>query len=80
MKLEILSPQGKVFSGDVTSVSLPGKFSAFEVLNNHAPIISSLGKGKITYKTNGEENELTIDDGFVEVTHNTITICIEKVL
>ncbi len=80
MKLEIISPKGKIFAGDVTSVSLPGTFSAFEVLNNHAPIISSLKSGKIVYKTDDAERELTIEDGFVEVENNVVTVCVEKVV
>ncbi|MGN0186708.1 MAG: FoF1 ATP synthase subunit delta/epsilon [Paludibacteraceae bacterium] len=80
MKLEIISPNGPFFAGDVVSVSLPGTFSAFEVLNNHAPIISSLKKGKISYKTDDAEHELTVDGGFVEVKNNIVTVCIERVL
>ena len=80
MKLEIISPQGSIFAGEVTAVALPGKFSAFEVLNNHAPIISSLKKGKITYRTESGEQSLMVDGGFVEVENNVITVCIENVL
>ena len=47
MLLEILTPDKKVFSGEVNSVSVPGKSGSFEVLNNHAPIISTLDKGTL---------------------------------
>ncbi len=80
MKLEIISPHGQIFAGEVTAVSLPGKFSAFEVLNNHAPIISSLQKGNVVYRTDAGEQMLTVDGGFVEVENNVITVCIERVL
>lgn len=78
MKLEIITPQGTVFAGEVDSVLLPGKFSAFEVLKDHAPIISSLGKGKIVYKTDGNETALQVNDGFVEVVKNHISVCVES--
>lgn len=80
MKLEIISPHGTIFAGNVTAVSLPGKFSAFEVLNNHAPIISSLDKGNVTYRTESGERTLVVDGGFVEVENNVITVCVENVL
>lgn len=47
MHLEIITPELKVFAGEVTAVQLPGIDGQFQVLNNHAPIISALGKGKI---------------------------------
>jgi len=51
MKLHIITPQHVVFDGDVDSVVVPGKDGEFEMLNNHAPIVSSLGKGFIRIKT-----------------------------
>jgi F-type H+-transporting ATPase subunit epsilon len=51
MKLEIITPEQVYFSGEVASVTLPGKNGSFTVWENHAPIISSLGAGKISYKT-----------------------------
>ena len=47
MILEIITPEKQVFSGEVTSVQFPGINGGFEILNNHAPIISTLGKGEI---------------------------------
>jgi len=44
MNLEILTPDKKVFEGEVNSVSLPGTMGSFEVLNHHAPLISTLGR------------------------------------
>lgn len=80
MKLEILSPEGLVFTGEVLSVSVPGSYSAFTILKNHAPIISSLSKGVVSYVLDGEgEKEILIDGGFVEVDNNVVTICIETI-
>lgn len=80
MKLEILSPEGLVFTGEILSVSVPGSYSAFTILKNHAPIISSLSKGVVSYVLDGEgEKEILIDGGFVEVDNNVVTICIETI-
>ena len=80
MRLEILSPEGLVFTGEVLSVSVPGSYSAFTILKNHAPIISSLSKGVVSYMLDGEgEKEILIDGGFVEVDNNVVTICIETI-
>ena len=53
MLLEIVSPEAKLFSAEVTSVTLPGVDGSFQILNNHAPIVSILGKGvvKVTAST-----------------------------
>ena len=81
MKLEIIAPEGFIFTGNVTSVSVPGTYSAFTILKNHAPIISSLTKGVITYVLADErECQICIDGGFVEVYNNLITVCVEKIL
>ena len=48
MKLDIITPESGIFSGEVTAVSLPGKDGVFQVLNNHAPIISALSEGVLS--------------------------------
>ncbi len=67
------------FSGEVTSVTLPGTSGSFTVWENHAPLISSLKQGKIMYTTEKTEIELTVDSGFAEVSNGTVTVCIESV-
>ena len=79
MKLEIITPEQIYFSGEVTSVSLPGTSGLFTVWENHAPLISSLRDGKISYLSNGIVKELIIDGGFVEVDKNVVTVCLELV-
>jgi F-type H+-transporting ATPase subunit epsilon len=49
MKLEIVSPEAVLFSGEVTSVSVPGIDGEFQMLNNHAPIVSILTKGDVKF-------------------------------
>ena len=80
MFLEILSAEEKIFSGEVESVILPGSSGQFQILNNHAPIISSLKKGEIIYKENSKDNTLAVNGGIVEVLDNNVSALIEKYL
>lgn len=80
MKLEIITPQKILFSGNVDSVTLPGVSGSFSVLENHAPLIASLGKGVITYKI--KENgirDFSIDSGLCEVNNNEVYVCVEHI-
>ena len=79
MKLEIVTPEQLVFSGEVSLVTVPGTSGRFTILENHAPIISSLTKGVITYRVKDVDSHLTIEDGFVEVSKNVISIAVEGV-
>jgi F-type H+-transporting ATPase subunit epsilon len=56
MILEIITPEKSLFTGEVTSVKFPGMNGEFEILNNHAPIISTLGKGEIRVINNEKKN------------------------
>ena len=78
MKLEILTPEKKIFSGEVVSVQVPGSSGKFRMLNMHAPIVSSLEKGEIKI-TDLEKKELVFDikSGVVEMKNNTIIILAE---
>jgi F-type H+-transporting ATPase subunit epsilon len=78
MQLDILTPEHKVYSGQVYGIQLPGIEGSFEILDKHAPMIASLGKGKmkiIKDKNNSEQYEITA--GFVEVLNNKATVLIE---
>lgn len=79
MKLEIITPEQIFFSGEVSSVTLPGKNGIFTIWENHAPIISALKKGKIVYIFEKQELQLEIEGGFAEVNNNTLTVCLEMV-
>ena len=79
MKLEIITPEQIYFSGEVTSVTLPGTSGLFTVWENHAPLISSLKNGKITFIADKNETELNVDGGFAEINNNIVTVCIEAV-
>lgn len=77
LKLRIIAPDRMVFEGDVESVTLPGTVGSFTVLNNHAPIISSLESGKIVYKDANGQTNITVRSGFAEVRNNVLSICVE---
>lgn len=78
MKLEILTPDSIVFSGEISTISLPGKHSSFSVRKNHAPIIASLESGKISFISNLNHYEFETGPGVIEACNNIITICIES--
>ena len=78
--LEIFTPDGILFNGEVTSVMLPGTKGVFTVLKNHAPIISSLTKGKIKYIIDDKSSVIETNGGFVEVKNNVVIVCLETVI
>lgn len=74
--LKIISPERMVLSTEVSLVEIPGALGRFEILKNHAPLISSTEKGVIRYVREGESHEIECSAGFVEVRDNTVTVCI----
>lgn len=81
MKVDIITPDSKVFSGDVASVMLPGANGSFQILNNHANLISSLEKGIVTtISDGGEKKEMNISGGVVEVLKNEVIVLVESIL
>ena len=80
MILEILTPEKKIFSGEVYGVQLPGISGSFEVLDKHAPMVSALKSGKL--KVLNDKSATTsymIQSGFVEVLNNKMVVLIEGV-
>ena len=78
MTLEILTPERKIFSGDVYGVQLPGISGLFEVLDKHAPLVSALKAGKLKILKDKSNNALyNIQGGFVEVLNNKTTVLVE---
>ena len=78
MKLEILTPEKKLFNGEVISVQVPGKSGRFEMLNNHMPIVSSLNRGSIKITdSNNKTQEIKINSGVIELKNNSIIILAE---
>lgn len=79
MVLDIVTPDRKVFSGEVQLVSVPGTQGYFEVMPKHAAIISTLKKGELKIiESNGMQQFFKVDGGVIEVKANKIIILAEK--
>lgn len=77
LHLSIVSPEEVVYDGQATSVTLPGTTGVFSILVHHAPIISSLKEGVVSYITpDGEEHTLDIHSGFVEMSNGEVSVCV----
>ena len=83
MFIEIITPDKKIFEGEVISAIFPGTDGSFQVLNNHASLISTLGKGNVnfvkTLSNKAEKVELEVDGGVVEILNNKVTVLAEKI-
>jgi len=75
MQLDIVTPDDQIYSGEIKLVKLPGVDGSFEILKNHAPLISTLEKGKIKIiEENNEVKFFEIADGVVEVQNNKVIV------
>jgi F-type H+-transporting ATPase subunit epsilon len=80
MRIEIVTPDKKIFEGDIKSVRVPGKKGSFQVLKDHAPIISTLEAGSvIMIDPAGKETIYEIDGGVIEVKANKIILLADSV-
>jgi F-type H+-transporting ATPase subunit epsilon len=80
MRLEIITPDKTVFKGDVDSATFPGAKGSFQVLKNHAAIISTLVQGTVKYKIKENAQEITVTGGVVEVLNNHIILLAEGII
>ncbi|MEP5610634.1 MAG: ATP synthase F1 subunit epsilon [Cyclobacteriaceae bacterium] len=81
MFIEIVTPDEKVFEGEVVSATFPGSDGSFQILNGHAPIVATLGKGDIKYQQEKQkEVNILVDGGVVEVMNNVVNVLVEKVV
>ena len=76
MKLEIVTPMGKIFEGDVKEAVFPGSEGEFGVLDGHAPLITTLSPGTITIK-NDKEEVIAINWGYVEVNPDRVNVLVD---
>jgi F-type H+-transporting ATPase subunit epsilon len=74
MHLEIITPEKKIFEGEVKVITFPGSDGSFQVLNNHAPLVSILQQGVVEYKTKDGTSKVTITGGTVEVLKNKVIV------
>lgn len=73
MQLEIITPEETLFQGEVKGARFPGKDGSFEILKDHAPMISRIEAGQIRVTTDNQESQFyTVEDGFVEVRDNNV--------
>ncbi|HET9571202.1 MAG TPA: ATP synthase F1 subunit epsilon [Bacteroidales bacterium] len=80
MRLILLTPVKTLFDGEVESVTIPGSKGLFTVLPQHAPLISTIDKGNLSFKPkSGEETSYLVEDGFADVKNDVISVCIEKI-
>ncbi|HAC15010.1 MAG TPA: F0F1 ATP synthase subunit epsilon [Bacteroidetes bacterium] len=77
-EVQILTPNGSVFNGTVTGIKLPGTEGNFEVLYNHASLMSGLEVGVITIKNDSKVDYIAVSGGFVEVNSNKVTVLAES--
>ena len=70
LHLSIVSPEKSIFDGNVKIVTLPGMIGSFSILPGHAPIVSSLKAGTLSYTT------MDIQGGFVEMSDGTVSACV----
>lgn len=78
LNVEIVTPQKPVFKGTAQMVRVPGEVSPFQILFNHAPIVSTLEPGIVSVNTNNENINFAVSKGFVTVQNNIVSIFVEK--
>lgn len=79
MHLEIITPDKKIFEGEVSIATFPGSDGSFQVLNNHAPLVSLLADGVVEYKTKDQRQQVKITGGVVEVLKNKVIVLADGV-
>jgi len=79
MYLEILTPEKKFFEGEVSIATFPGADGSFQVLNDHAPLISLLKEGLVVYKSKETKGEIKISGGVVEVLKNKVILLADSI-
>lgn len=78
MKVDIITPDKTLFSGDLDLIKVPGIDGSFEIMNHHAPIISILTKGQIKLVDHKKQEQFVeINGGVIEVNNNTVKILAE---
>ena len=82
MQIEILTPEKKIYTGDVYGIQLPGVSGSFEVLDRRAPLVSALKTGvlKILLDNKGKSTSYNITGGFIEVLNNKATVLLESAI
>jgi len=78
MNISVLTPDRELYTGSINSVSVPGVEGKFQVLRNHAPIVSALTEGPVTIRrADGQLITFTIERGFLEVLNNEVSLLVQ---
>ncbi|MBX2946618.1 MAG: ATP synthase F1 subunit epsilon [Cyclobacteriaceae bacterium] len=80
MHLEILTPEKKIFEGDVNLATFPGADGSFQIMDNHAPLISLLKEGTVEYKEKAAQHSVQITGGVVEVLGNKVILLADGIV
>ncbi|MGE0588076.1 MAG: ATP synthase F1 subunit epsilon [Cyclobacteriaceae bacterium] len=80
MHLEIITPEKKVFEGEVTIATFPGTDGSFQVMNDHAPLVGLLKEGMVVYKSKEATKEVKITGGVVEVLKNKVILLADGIV
>ena len=78
MKVSIITPEKSLYNGEASLVTVPSSQGPFTMLENHAPIVAILEKGKVVVETSGERKEFEVEGGFCEQHDNLVIICVEN--
>lgn len=77
LEVQIITPDNTLFEGKVNTITLPGSMGSFQILNGHAPLISSLSQGVIEIKDENNQNQsFTISGGIAEVLNNKVVVLV----
>jgi F-type H+-transporting ATPase subunit epsilon len=80
MNIVVLTPDKEIFKGEISSIKVPGMGGQFQVLKNHAAIVSSLSNGGVTItKADGSKMKFNIEKGFIEVLNNEVSLLVQGV-
>lgn len=79
MRVTVISPEAAVFDGDAESVVAPAFDGEIGILDNHAPLMTTLGCGVLTIRTGGTERRFDVQGGFLQVVKNRVRILAEHV-
>ncbi len=80
MELVVLTPEEQYFNGKIKAITVPGKAGEFEVLENHAPLVSAIGEGNVKIvKSDGETLVFNVNRGFLEVINNDLALLVNEI-
>ncbi len=80
MELVVLTPEKEYFKGEIVSLTVPGVSGEFEVLKDHAPLVSALTAGEVKIKKkDGDILKFNVNQGFLEVINNDLALLVKKI-